>query len=76
MLIIAHQKGINFTVYITECRPYCEGYALYEKLKKEGIDCKVIIDSAVAYCLEDIEFVLVGAEGIVENGGILNRVIG
>lgn len=74
VLVTAHQKGINFSVFITECRPYCEGYTLYEKLKKEGIECQVVLDSAAAYCLEEAEFVLVGAEGIVENGGIINRV--
>lgn len=34
----------------------------------------MIPDSAVAATLEKIDLVLVGAEGVMENGGIINKV--
>lgn len=33
------------------------------------------MDSSVAYIMDKVDLVLVGAEGIVENGGIVNKVI-
>jgi translation initiation factor 2B subunit (eIF-2B alpha/beta/delta family) len=35
----------------------------------------VILDSAVALAIHEVDFVLTGAEAVVENGGIINRVI-
>jgi len=32
------------------------------------------MDSAVAYIMDKVDLVLVGAEGIVENGGIVNKI--
>jgi len=43
-------------------------------LEKENIPCKVIYDSAVGYKMEEVDMVMVGAEGVVESGGIINRV--
>ena len=45
-----------------------------EKLAAMDIPCKLITDSAIAVALEEVDFVLVGAEAVVENGGIINRV--
>jgi translation initiation factor eIF-2B subunit alpha len=46
-----------------------------EWLRKDGINTTVIIDSAVGYIMEKIDIVLVGAEGVAESGGIINKVI-
>ncbi len=35
----------------------------------------MILDSAVALAIHEVDFVLTGAEAVVENGGIINRVI-
>lgn len=43
-------------------------------LEKENIPCKVIYDSAVGCKMEEVDMVMVGAEGVVESGGIINRV--
>lgn len=34
----------------------------------------MILDAAVGYMMEKVDLVLVGAEGVVESGGIINRV--
>lgn len=39
-----------------------------------GIPTKVILDSAVGAIMEEVDLCLVGAEGVMENGGIVNRV--
>ena len=69
----AKRPGIRFSVIVTESRPKCEGYKLCEILAKNDIQVKLILDSAIAIALEDADFVLDGAEAVVENGGIINR---
>ncbi len=39
-----------------------------------GIPVTVILDSAVGYYIERVDIVLLGAEGVVESGGIVNKV--
>ena len=43
-------------------------------LKKIGINATVILDAAAGAIMEKIDFVLLGAEGVVENGGIINKI--
>lgn len=43
-------------------------------LSEAKIPVTIIIDSAVAYHMHKVDFVLSGAEGVVENGGIINKI--
>uniref|UniRef100_A0A6G3MEH8 Putative translation initiation factor eIF-2B subunit alpha (Trinotate prediction) n=1 Tax=Henneguya salminicola TaxID=69463 RepID=A0A6G3MEH8_HENSL len=43
-------------------------------LKSFGIHATLIIDSAVGYVMERVNAVLVGSEGVVESGGVLNKI--
>ena len=45
-----------------------------QSLTKLGISCTVILDSAVGYVMEHIDMVMVGAEGVAESGGVINKV--
>lgn len=47
---------------------------MYADLKSAGIDCTLILDTAVGYVMEKVDFVMVGAEAVVESGGIINRI--
>ncbi len=44
----------------------------YEVLTAAGIPCTVVLDSAVAYVMDKVDFVLVGSEAVVESGGLIN----
>eukprot|EP01028_Stygiella_incarcerata_P009755 TRINITY_DN46903_c0_g1_i2.p1 TRINITY_DN46903_c0_g1~~TRINITY_DN46903_c0_g1_i2.p1 ORF type:complete len:371 (-),score=84.19 TRINITY_DN46903_c0_g1_i2:915-2027(-) len=68
------ERGRRFEVMITEGRPFWEGYRLSEKLREAGIKSTIILDTAVGHFFERIDFVLVGAEAVMENGGILNKI--
>ncbi|KAF2273050.1 nagb/rpia/CoA transferase-like protein [Westerdykella ornata] len=50
-----------------------EGHSTVADLRAHGVPVATIPDSAVAYCLEKVNMVIVGAEGVVENGGIISR---
>lgn len=41
-------------------------------MAKLNIPVKILIDSAVAYTMDEVDMVMVGADGVVENGGIIN----
>lgn len=48
---------------------------MYNSLKELNIPCTLILDSAVGYIMEKVDMVMVGAECVVESGGIINKVI-
>lgn len=73
-LKIAAKSNKRFHVYVTRSSPDNTGEQMWKDLKKAGIECTLILDSAIGYIMESIDIVLVGAEGVVESGGIINRV--
>ena len=86
-LLHAHARK-RISVYVTEARPRGLGCAdflfrprcyplfnslkTYEILTAVGIPCTVVLDSAVAYVMDKVDFVLVGSEAVVESGGLIN----
>ena len=64
----------NFRVMVTEGRPDCAGYVTASKLAAHGIPAQVVLDSSVGALIDRVDAVLVGAEGVFENGGIVNKV--
>ncbi|CAI0470813.1 unnamed protein product [Linum tenue] len=62
VLKMAAQKG----------RPDRTGLRLSNELAKLDVPVKLLIDSAVAYSMDEVDMVFVGADGVVESGGIIN----
>ena len=69
---IRHKK--RFQLYVTESRPSNSGLKAAKHLESLGIPVVVIPDSAVGYIIDKVDMVLVGAEGVVENGGLINAI--
>lgn len=46
----------------------------YQELTAAGVPCTVVLDSAVSYVMDKVDFVLVGSEAVVESGGLINAV--
>ncbi|GER45065.1 translation initiation factor eif-2b alpha subunit [Striga asiatica] len=67
----AHNKK-NFRVFCTEGRPDRTGLRLSNELAKLDVPVKLLIDSAVAYSMDEVDMVFVGADGVLESGGIIN----
>ncbi|KAJ3120642.1 Translation initiation factor [Nowakowskiella sp. JEL0407] len=73
LLTKAAKSNIRFSVLVTESQG--NGLKASEILKKAGIrDVRVIADAAVGFYMEKVDMVLVGAEGVTENGGVVNRI--
>eukprot|EP00948_MAST-09A_sp_MAST-9A-sp1_P003847 g3847.t1 len=73
-LLLKAAKKRHFNVVVTEGRPGRTGVRMAERLLKEDIPTTIVLDSAVGYIMEKVHLVLCGAEGVVENGGIVNQV--
>ncbi|KAL1925021.1 uncharacterized protein VTP21DRAFT_4675 [Calcarisporiella thermophila] len=74
LLLRAAQSNKRFKVYVTESRPSSAGLKAAKVLRKHGIPSTVVLDSAVGYIIHKVDMVLVGAEGVVENGGLINQI--
>lgn len=69
----------KFTVYVTESRTSANeksslGSKTCEALKAMSIDHVLITDSSIAYFMGRVDLVLVGAEAVVKNGGVINTI--
>ncbi|KAK5980305.1 hypothetical protein GCK32_003604 [Trichostrongylus colubriformis] len=73
-LVRAHKAGTVFHIWVTESQPDGSGQRMQEALMREGISTTLILDSAVGYIMERIDMVAVGAEGVMETGGIINKI--
>ncbi|NXU25784.1 EI2BA factor, partial [Thalassarche chlororhynchos] len=80
VLEAAVESKKRFSVYVTESQPDQAGQVLInlqkmaKALRKLNIPVTVILDAAVGYIMEKVDLVLVGAEGVVESGGIINKI--
>jgi translation initiation factor eIF-2B subunit alpha len=64
----------RFRVLVTEAKPTLKGFKAAQELRELGIPAEVIYDAAIGHYMKGVNMVLVGAEGIVENGGLINQV--
>ncbi|XP_053328054.1 translation initiation factor eIF-2B subunit alpha [Spea bombifrons] len=64
----------RFSVYITESQPDLAGKSMAEALRNINVPVTVILDAAVGYIMEKVDLVIIGAEGVVESGGIINKI--
>ncbi|KAK7792070.1 hypothetical protein R5R35_007102 [Gryllus longicercus] len=78
VVLQAMQEAANankrFEVFVTTSSPDSSGVEMYHELEKASIPCTLILDSAIGYVMEQVDMVMVGAEGVVESGGIINKV--
>eukprot|EP01114_Cavostelium_apophysatum_P014036 TRINITY_DN3532_c0_g1_i1.p1 TRINITY_DN3532_c0_g1~~TRINITY_DN3532_c0_g1_i1.p1 ORF type:complete len:343 (-),score=96.27 TRINITY_DN3532_c0_g1_i1:16-1044(-) len=73
VLLAALHEHKKFSVIVTEARPDLLGHRTAKLLQDAHIPVTIVTDSAVAHIMDRIDVIFVGAEGIVENGGIVNK---
>lgn len=69
-------KTTRFNVILTEGRPENEASAHFARCLNEEakVPVRMILDSAIGYVMNKVDMVLLGAEAVVENGGIVNKI--
>ena len=70
----ARDPNRQFSVIVTEGRPDGAGAKTARALAEVGVPVTIILDSAVGHAMENVDLVIVGAEGVVENGGVVNMI--
>lgn len=73
-LLLKAAETKHFDLVVLEGRPDETGTKAAEFYTQKGIPTTLILDSAMGYKMPAVDIVLVGAEGVVENGGIVNKV--
>ena len=70
-------KNAQFSVWVTSAEKDVNVNQdfEYELQSCPNIAANYITDSDIGYIMEEIDLVLVGAEAVVKNGGILNKVL-
>ncbi|KAK2076372.1 hypothetical protein QBZ16_000897 [Prototheca wickerhamii] len=69
----AAAAGTQFSVILTEGRPDETGITTARAISDLHVPTSVILDSGVGYCMDRVDLVLVGAEAVAENGGVINK---
>lgn len=72
----AHYQNKDFYVLATETRPWLQGRLTSWELTQEDIKHYVITDNAAGYYMKkgDVQIVLVGADRILPNGEVINKI--
>lgn len=70
----ANGGSVRFKViYVLNESTTSESQSVVSALRKNGIPVATISEGAVGYAMGKVDLVIVGAEGVVENGGVISR---
>lgn len=73
-ILLQASQSKHFDIVVLEGRPDAAGARAAKFYSQEAqIPTTVVLDSAMGYIMEKVDIVLVGAEGVVENGGVVNK---
>ena len=61
-------------VVLTESRPKCEGRELAKALASAGLTVTLGVDSAICTLMRNVDTVIVGADSVLYDGSIVNKV--
>lgn len=70
----AVETGAISTIYVKETRPLYQGLITARQLSGFGGDVRLIVDSASAYYMDQVDMVVVGADAIALNGDVANKI--
>jgi len=71
-LLACAEKEIS--VFATESRPLCEGRTMAKKLQQGGVEVTLITDAEAGHFMSDVTMVLVGADSVLRDGSVINKV--
>jgi len=72
-LLLKASQSKTFNIVITN-GPDGEGKETASIFADAGIPTSLIVDSAMGVAMENVDLCIVGAEGVMENGGVVNRI--
>jgi len=70
----AKQEGKSFEVVCTETRPIFQGRLTAKEMLDLGVRTTLIVDSAARFFMNQVDFVIVGADAITSQGNVINKI--
>jgi len=70
----AKEKGVDFSVLLTETRPVYQGRITARELLEAGVPVTMMVDSAVRSLIKGVDIVLVGSDAITSEGNVINKI--
>ncbi|SNR30987.1 ribose 1,5-bisphosphate isomerase [Halorubrum vacuolatum] len=70
----AVDQGKSISAVVKETRPRNQGHITAEQLRDAGVPVTLIVDSAARRYLDEVDHVLVGADSIAADGGVINKI--
>ena len=70
----AKEEGKSFEVICTETRPLFQGRITAKEMLDLGVKTTLIVDSAARFFMNQVDFVIVGADAITSEGNIVNKI--
>ena len=70
----AVEQGKSISAVVKETRPRNQGHITAEQLRDAGVPVTLIVDSAARRYLDEVDHVVVGADSIAADGGVINKV--
>ncbi|QZP37868.1 ribose 1,5-bisphosphate isomerase [Halobaculum magnesiiphilum] len=70
----AVDQGKDVSAIVKETRPRNQGHITATQLRELGVDVTLVVDSAARRYLDDADHVLVGADSIAADGGVVNKI--
>jgi len=74
VIVTAHKQGKVDKVYVKETRPALQGLITAKALSDAGVDVVLIPDSSVRHYMKKVDKVVVGADTVVANGAVVNKI--
>ncbi len=70
----AQKEGKKFEIICTETRPRFQGRITAQELIELDIKTTMIVDSAARFFINNVDFVIVGADAITSEGNVINKI--
>jgi len=70
----AVEQGKSISAVVKETRPRQQGHITAEALRDAGVPVTLIVDSAARRYLDEVDHVVVGADSIAADGGVINKI--
>ncbi|MEP0862853.1 MAG: hypothetical protein HRF52_15590 [Ignavibacterium sp.] len=61
-------------IFILESRPKYEGRLFAKELIRVGFNCEILVDAMMNYAVKNSDAVLIGADQILGNGNVVNKI--
>lgn len=72
--VLKNAADKHLKVYVTESQPDSSGLQMVRDLSNSGLNVILILDAQVSSIINEVDLVILGAEGVAGTGGVINKI--